>query len=335
METRAAYVTVGAFAILLLAGGLFLAIWFGGVRLDQETRPFRIEFEGAVDGLSTGSPVRYRGVPVGTVSDIMIDPDNVELIRVIVEVDAGVPIKRDMYAVLEAQGLTGIGYIQIEGGSAAAGEVVASRDDPLPLIPSRSSALSQVFETAPQIADQLVVLIARAQAFLNEDNQQAFTTLLTNLAAVSTTIVNRSDEIDAAIVGASVGVEDLRRTAAEIRPLVATLDREIATLVEETAATMATVRGAAAGLDGEVAALSRALGGASDRIAATAGQLEAMVAEARPGMRDFSNTGLYELTQFLVEARVLVTNVDRVMRQIDRDPSQFLFGSRDGRVEAE
>ena len=76
METRAAYVTVGAFAILLFAGGLFLAIWFGGVRLDQETRPFRIEFEGSVTGLSVGSSVRYRGVPVGTVTDIAIDPDD-------------------------------------------------------------------------------------------------------------------------------------------------------------------------------------------------------------------------------------------------------------------
>jgi len=30
-----------------------------------------------------------------------------------------------------------------------------------------------------------------------------------------------------------------------------------------------------------------------------------------------------------------VSNIDRVMRQIDRDPSQFLFGDRDGQVEAD
>jgi len=335
VETRAAYVTVGAFAIALFAGGMFLAIWFGGVQLDQETRPFRIEFEGSVTGLSTGSPVRYRGVPVGTVADIAIDPDNVEHILVIIDVDADVPIKRDMYAVLEAQGLTGIGFIQIEGGSDAAEPVVATVDDPVPRIPARSSALSQVFETAPEIADQLVVLIARMQAFLSEENELALRTLLTNLAAVSTTIADRSDEIDAAIVGAAEGVDDLRQVAADMRPLVTSLEREVAVLVEETAATLATVRGTAVGLDSEVTALARALAATNDTIANTAAQLEAMVAEARPGMRDFSNSGLYELTQFLVEARVLVTNVDRVMRQIDRDPSQFLFGNRDGQVEAE
>ena len=51
-------------------------------------------------------------------------------------------------------------------------------------------------------------------------------------------------------------------------------------------------------------------------------------------MRDFSNTGLYEMTQFLIEARELVGNLDRVVRQINRDPSQFLFGRREGQVEA-
>lgn len=324
METRASYVTVGAFTILLFVGGLFLAIWFGGVRLDQETRPFLIEFQGAVDGLSTGSPVRYRGVPVGTVSDIRIDPQNVELIRVDIEVDADVPIKQDMYAVLQAQGLTGIGFIQIEGGTAAAEELRPTDDYPVPRIPARSSALSKVFETAPEIADRLVVVIARVEEFLSEENEQAFRTILASLAQVSTTIADRSDDIDAAISGASASVGDLQNAAAEIAPLL-----------QEASATLATVRGTAVGLDNEVARLSGSLAEAGDRIAATAGELEGMLADARPGMKDFSNTGLYELTQFLVEARFLVANIDRVMRQIDRDPSQFLFGDRDGQVEAD
>jgi len=81
-------------------------------------------------------------------------------------------------------------------------------------------------------------------------------------------------------------------------------------------------------VDAEVGVLAQ-------RLAGTSAQLEALVAEARPGMRDFSNSGLYELTQFLMEARELVVNLDRVVRQIDRDPRQFLFGRREGQVEAQ
>ena len=324
METRASYVAVGTFAILLFVGGLVFAIWFGGVQIDQETKPYRIEFQGAVDGLSTGSPVRYRGVPVGTVSDIRIDPENVELIRVDVDVDSEVPIKKDMYAVLQAQGLTGIGFIQIEGGTDAAEERVPTDEEPIPRIPARSSALSKVFETAPEIADRLLVVIARVEQFLSEENEQHFQQIIADFASVSGAVANRSGDIEAVISGASASIEDLRKAAAEVSPLL-----------QEASATLATIRGTAVGLDSEVAELSRALSNAGDSIAGTAGQLEAMVAEARPGMKDFSNTGLYELTQFLVEARFLVANIDRLTRQIDRDPSQFLFGDRDGQVETD
>ncbi len=335
METRAGYITVGAFAILLFFGGLVMAIWFGGVRLHQESNPYRIYFEGSVTGLSVGSPVRYRGVPVGSVASIAIDPANVERILVRVDIDAGVPIKTDMYAVLEAQGLTGVGYIQIEGGSAGAPDSLPTPEVPAPEIPSQASALSKVFETAPQIADEIIVLMARARAFLDEENEESFKEILTNLATVAATVAARSDEIEAAIVQGAAAASEVRAATQAIVPLVRQLDQEIGLLAEETKFTLSAIRGAAVGLDTEVSTLAQSLGNTNDRIAGTAAELEALVSEARPGMRDFANTGLYELTQFLVEARTLIANIDRVLRQIDRDPSQFLFGDRGGQVETE
>ncbi len=99
-------------------------------------------------------------------------------------------------------------------------------------------------------------------------------------------------------------------------------------ITDEISVTLGAARGTIIGVDAEVGVLTQ-------RLAGTSAQLEALVAEARPGMRDFSNSGLYELTQFLMEARELVGNLDRVVRQIDRDPRQFLFGRREGQVEAQ
>lgn len=65
METRAGYVLVGAFVLVLFLGGLGLAIWFGDLRLDRDVQAYRIEFDGSVGGLSVGSPVRYRGCRSG------------------------------------------------------------------------------------------------------------------------------------------------------------------------------------------------------------------------------------------------------------------------------
>lgn len=334
METRAGYVLVGAFVLTLFLGALGLAIWFGDVRLDQDVHDYRIEFDGSVGGLSVGSPVRYRGVPVGSIVEIRIDPSNVERIMVDVEIDSGVPIKTDMYATLESQGLTGVGFIQIQGGTREAPPLLRTDDSRPPVIPARASRLEKVFQSAPEIADQLVALTARLQGFLSDENRDALRVILGNLATVSVTLGERTREIETAVVDGAAAASEVRAAMADLVPLIGDLRRDFKTITEEVSVTLSAARGTVTGVDAEVGRLTDRLTVAINRIGGTAGQLEALVGEARPGMRDFSNSGLYELTQFLIEARELVGNLDRVVRQIDRDPSQFLFGPREGQVEA-
>lgn len=334
METRAGYVLVGAFVLVLFLGGLGLAIWFGDVRLDQDVREYRIEFDGSVGGLTVGSPVRYRGVPVGSVTDIRIDPSNVERIVVAVEIDAAMPIKSDMYATLESQGLTGVGFIQIQGGTRDSAPLLRAEDSRPPVIPSRASRLEKVFQSAPEIADQLVVLIARLQGFLSDENRDALHSILGNLATVSAALGERTGDIESAVVNGAGAAADVRAAMGDLVPLIRDLRRDFKTITEELSVTLSAARGTVTGVDAEIGRLADRLTVAVDRIGGTARQLEQLTAEARPGMRDFSNSGLYELTQFLAEARELVGNLDRVVRQINRDPSQFLFGRREGQVEA-
>ncbi|MEQ8814592.1 MAG: MlaD family protein [Thalassobaculum sp.] len=335
METRAGYVLVGAFVLVLFLGGLGLAVWFGDLRLDRQATDYRIEFDGSVGGLSVGSPVRYRGVPVGSVTGIQIAPANVEKIQVDLEVDATLPIKADMYATLESQGLTGVGFIQIQGGSQAAPLLPAAVDGQPPTIPSRASRLEKVFESAPEIASQLVVLTARLQGFFSQENQDSVTEILRNLAVLSASLGRRTGDIEAAVVDGAAAASEVRSAMAELVPLIRDIRGSFATITDEIAVTLSAARGTVSGIDVEIGRLSERLSATTEKIGGTATQLEALVAEARPGMRDFSNSGLYELTQFLIEARVLVGSLDRVVRQIDRDPKQFLFGRREGQVETQ
>src|SRR3546814_3278149 len=89
-----------------------------------------------------------------------------------------------MYATLESQGLTGVGFIQIQGGSRDGLALLQNGDSRPPVIPSRASQLEKVFQSAPEIADQLVVLTARLQGFLSDENRDAVQAILGNLATV-------------------------------------------------------------------------------------------------------------------------------------------------------
>jgi paraquat-inducible protein B len=80
---------IGSFvigAIILIVAGL---IFFGPGGLLSETKKYVVYFEGSVKGLNVGSPVRFRGVKVGQVSDInvRVKPSNFEFhIPVVIEI---------------------------------------------------------------------------------------------------------------------------------------------------------------------------------------------------------------------------------------------------------
>lgn len=72
MTPKAYKTTVGAFvvlAILLFTAGIVL---LGGGRLFTESLKYVLYFDGSVSGLAIGAPVVFRGVPMGSVTEIRL-----------------------------------------------------------------------------------------------------------------------------------------------------------------------------------------------------------------------------------------------------------------------
>jgi phospholipid/cholesterol/gamma-HCH transport system substrate-binding protein len=126
--------------------------------VDRDMARYEIAFSGSVSGLQRGGQVLYRGIPVGRVADIRIDPDDVETVLVAVEIDRETPIKSDTVATLESQGLTGIAYVQLRGGTKESARLDPDAKPP-PRIASRRSTMERVFESTPELlADALAVV---------------------------------------------------------------------------------------------------------------------------------------------------------------------------------
>ena len=92
-------------------------MWLARGELTTQYARYDIYFSGPVTGLRTGATVEYNGVPVGKVAEVRIDPGNVELIRVTVDIDPNVAIKTDAAASVETNILSGVSFIQIVGGT--------------------------------------------------------------------------------------------------------------------------------------------------------------------------------------------------------------------------
>src|SRR5215468_10915378 len=95
MEENKRYARLGIFVVMslvIMAAVLFL---LGGRKLFQPTFTFETYFNESVAGLELGAPVRFRGVPLGQVSEILTSSATYE---------ADVPLgKRHEYIVVRAK----------------------------------------------------------------------------------------------------------------------------------------------------------------------------------------------------------------------------------------
>ena len=116
METKANYVTVGAFTLLVFLAGFAIVYWVARVDTGGQTSRLDVVIEGSVTGLGVGSLVKFNGIDVGKVTGLSFDEANPRLVIARTVVSGDLPISRSTKAQLGSTGLTGIAFIEFQGG---------------------------------------------------------------------------------------------------------------------------------------------------------------------------------------------------------------------------
>jgi paraquat-inducible protein B len=224
MNGKANKAVIGAFvlgALVLLVVGVLI---FGSGKLFADTRKFVVYFDGSVKGLNIGSPVVFRGVKIGSVTDIEITFDPQEMaatIPVIIEIERdrfrGRESDREYFKELIAKGLRA----QLQMQSMVTGQlavyvdffpgtpvVLRGTDTEYPEIPSILSKGEELKKTLAELP--LEDLVAKTHSAMEGIDR----------------LVN-SPELHEA-------VSSLDTTAKEVQEMVRTVEREVRSLGEES-----------------------------------------------------------------------------------------------------
>ncbi len=335
METRANYLLVGSFVLALTAGLIGFVIWLAKVQFDTQFARYDIYFESSVTGLQVGGQVKYRGITVGEVTSISIDPTDVTRVLVTIEIEAETPVREDTVASLNLLSLTsGALYVQLAGGTHAAPALVAEEGERLPVIESEPLAFDKLIGSIDDILIQVADI-------LNEENRQAISDTLQNVATITAALAERREELDQLIADASAMTSSLRGAAESVESLANRLDNTIASVVERAESVLDAFEDVARNMDGVIeenaGSIEDTIGdlrAMADGLRELSKEAKALVAENRGPIRDFTETGLYELSTLLTEARELVVSFKRVATEVERDPARFLFGDQQQGYEA-
>jgi len=97
MSTKVSPTLIGAFVVGALALLIVAVIAFGSGQLFRKTQEFILYFDGSVNGLRIGGPVKIKGVEIGSVKDIKLETElgsQIHKIPVIIEIDLKKVIRR-------------------------------------------------------------------------------------------------------------------------------------------------------------------------------------------------------------------------------------------------
>jgi phospholipid/cholesterol/gamma-HCH transport system substrate-binding protein len=307
METRANYVMVGSFVLVILVGIFVAILWLAHAQFNQRFTYYDVFFTGSVTGLSVAAPVNLNGVAIGRVTEIRLDPVNPDQVRVTVEVDATAPIKSDSVASLELTGITGIYYIEVTGGSREAPAITREEGQRYPVIAARPSRFASLVASAPEVMNRVIEVADRLAAILDDNNRLAIANTLANVEQITSAVARDTDKLDTII-------DDTKATVGEFRKTTMPAVNDSLVELKRTLQSATTI--------------ISDLGGTIKGLNVATGHIDALIQDSRPGLKDFTQSGLNDLHALISDTRMLVAGLTRVAAELERDPTRFLFGER-------
>ena len=240
METKANTALIGAFTLVVLALGFVFVYWLARGTEQSSTATLNVIFEDPVTGLSVGSQVVFNGIKIGDVKTLTLDPDNPRVVVAGLGVQPLRSIKADTQVTLGFQGLTGVGYVEMAGGSPVLPPIweampeptiIATRSSMQDLLAGARTILARTDETLQSLerivsenSDDIALAILDVRKFTgalaeNSDDVAAF---IANVSAASKGIAEATTKLDGIVTKSeallsAVEPEDLRITLDNIK----------------------------------------------------------------------------------------------------------------------
>ncbi|HVF83770.1 MAG TPA: MlaD family protein [Sphingomicrobium sp.] len=304
METRSNQVLVGTVVLALLAGLLLFTVWITGFNTEKR-RCFDIYFP-AVGGLNRGSNVSFSGVPVGQITRISLLPDRPEFVWVRIEVDESTPVLEGTTAQIKSVSLAGANEIQLDGAVKGARPLLTPGPQGCPVVPSSAGGLGALLNSAPELLERIQRLTERLTELLSDRNQNAISDILENVDATTRVLAERAPELADTASEARIAARNASLAAANVARLA---DSTTALVNEEG-------RPAAEDLRKSIASIQQ-----------TTANIDALVADARPGVQNLTKSTLPEVNRLVRDLRDLTSSLEGVSGRLEQGGVTGVLGA--------
>ena len=300
MERHANYALVGIVTLGLFIGLLAFVVWLAGFQFNKHYDIYDVSFVGPVRGISDGGEAHFNGIKVGEVTKLSLDPINPSRVVARIRLTAGVPVRTDSYAILEPQGITGVNYIQLTGGSPGKPLLKAvTLRGVVPMIYSQKSALSDLLEGGGTVLQRAVESLERVNKLLSDQNIASLTATLSDVRALA-------DE-----------ARERKSILADAQKTLQDVDKMTVSITELSQSSNKLVNG-----DGKRAMSN--IADAAEDLKQTSHKANEMLSKLEGPTSDFATNSLPELSRTIVTLQQTSASLGALVQQVQQSPQQAL-----------
>jgi phospholipid/cholesterol/gamma-HCH transport system substrate-binding protein len=308
MNNKVNYTLIGILVLVGIVAMFSFAYWMMKPSSEKETTIYVIEFDESVFGLNVEAPVKYRGISVGKVSNLRINPKNSEQVEVQISVLKSTPIKENTVARLTAQGITGLTYINLSLGKNNAPELVVKDGEEYPVIKTVPSFFENFEQSLGSVSGKLSRTLGKTEELLGEHNQKNIAIILKRAANVSTKLDILLDEKTiVSLQNSAKNLESISRKMDSTLPNVNKLVDKSIQWQDNIAASFNSIMNSYLGIRSSMDEIKRA------------------VASGEFNIKDISADLVPTMNTTFVQMQDLMIRVEDVLEQYKRSPSDILY----------
>jgi paraquat-inducible protein B len=334
MSKKISPTLIGAFVCGALALLVAAVVVLGSGRLFRHTREFVLYFDSSVNGLRVGAPVKFKGVEIGAVKNIVLQLGqdlNVTKIPVIIEVDLDKLTARGVQGSI-MEDMEGFRQAMIQRG--LRGQLLMES-----LVTGLLYVGLDFFPGTP------VVLVQRPDAKNTYQEIPTTATTLEQAQDAATRIIAKLEELDfkGVLTSLSASIDGINKlvNAPELKDSLRSLAQTMPKIDEAVSG----VQKAVTTIDGGMEKLTDNLGRTSDATREALQQIEVTLKQtdgtlkateaAMVNVRSISDPDaatFYEIARSLREVSAAARSLRLLADSIERNPRALIFGKPDSRA---
>lgn len=286
MEKNSHYFVVGIFVSIAIVASLFFVVWLAGTHDAQNYNNYTVNFSDPVSGLKKSAIVQFRGIEVGRVTDVRLNPNSVDVVNVDIAIDESVPINQSSLASLATLGITGITYIELTTLDNKA-PLIEHIGKTYPIIPGQGTQLSKLFQDIPAISKQLLDLSEKINKAFDTETISSLNQTIKNVEQMSADINAIMSEEN--INNATITLRNVSSASGEMDQLVTRFDKT------------------------------------ADEIDKVVSSLNDVITNNKQDINKFTGSGLNQITEMSRQTTDMAKSIRRLADQLDQNPSRILY----------